>query len=182
MLASTTLRNLKLPEVHLPQRANSLTAHLERALAEAQLGEFRDYIEQGASFLRRQEVLSAHRQTVQDFFGKFEESFNRWRALLSAFGVVPNVPGKLLDMLHLGMWDTSYANDPQGRLTPFGPSLAPLGELMGGAPIGIFHALVQQLAHPQRENLRKAPGLSGRDVCPFFGVCADEHHPEPQNG
>ncbi len=160
MIPSHKLRNLKLSEVQIPQLANPLASHLELSVGEAQLEDFRNYVHQGSQFLQSRNELEAHHRTLRNFRVKFDHSFNLWRSLLATFRLIPNYPGKLLDLLHLGMWDTAYANDPMGSLTLFGPWLAPLGQIMGGARISVFRALVQQISHPEQENLRKAQALA----------------------
>ena len=169
MITSTKLRKFKLPVVQSPPLDNPLASHLELSRWEAQLEEFRDYIHSGSQFLEALPELEAHHRTLQNFRNKFDHSFNLWRSLFATFRSVPDYPGKVLDLLHLGMWDTAYANDPMGSLTPFGPWLAPLGTVMGDAKISVFHALVQQITHPHKENLRKAQALAVAMYDHFLG-------------
>ena len=157
-----TLGSIDASKITFRQPADALLRGLRESNAQRQLQEFHDYIHLYAELFQSVLQSDRHRVLTRDFLIKFDHSFNLWSSFLETMGTIPQHPNVLLHLLHLGMWDSAFCNDPQGKLTPFGPWLAQLGEAMGGEQTGLLHAYLQQYFHPHKEQLCQAQTMANQ--------------------
>jgi hypothetical protein len=139
---------------------NKILRELYKANSESLYELFHFDIHKRVEYLQDHKELADHHEMLSNFLDMFDEVFNRWRGYLDGLGFIPKNLASLVDLLSLGWWDSSYCNDPRGKLSPFGPWLAGLGEALGGSRIGVLHAFEQQLTHPLKDDLVKAQELA----------------------
>ena len=154
------LSDLQIPKIADLRPSDTLLRRFFEANAANLFNQFYDDIHTRCNNAKSHPPLERHKNMLEGFLGKYDQSFGRWQQYLEAIGTIPDYPGAVMDLLHLGMWDSSYSNDHEGNLSPFGPWLSQLGDAMGGDAIGILHGLEQQMCHQQKENLSKAQTLA----------------------
>ena len=151
---------LEMPQTTINTPNDLLLRGLFESNSEALYTHYYDYIHNSIEYFSEKQALSRHHAMLKSFGKRFDDSFNLWRQFLSYIGTIPKYSGVILDLLCLGMWNSAYANDLNGKLSPFGPWLADLGKAMEGQQLGVIHAFEQQLSHPLKEDLAKAQSLA----------------------
>ncbi len=174
MIASHKLRAFKFPAVQVPVYNSLYEAHQKLSMRDIQLGRFHDYVNRSIEFFKSQNIFESHQNTLDNYYKKFKDSFGTWKNLLNTYNSIPEYYGIVMDLLHLGIFDSSYAHDPNGYISPFGPRLSILGEIMETERIDLYHAFTQQSSHPDIENLLKAQKLAV-EMYKHFLKFADEN-------
>jgi hypothetical protein len=174
MIASQKLKDFKFPAVHVPVYNSLHEAHQKLSIKDIQLKRFHDYVFRSIEFFKNQNIFESHQNTLDNYYKKFKASFDTWEDLLNTYNSIPEYPGIVLDLLHLGIFDSSYAHDPHGYVSPFGPQLSILGDIMETERIDLYHAFTQQSSHPNIENLLKAQMLA-IEMYKHFLIFVDEN-------